>query len=151
MSLTKYERDLLESGMEFLDRARKEARSSTNENLRHALDVASSYLGELVLKMDERSARRQDKSWSGRKRNPPLILLSNPPMPYKGSRSGHGNLKFLDLISEECHAILYRHIEDGKPYRHDFERPTQLVAVERNGKKDVLITSEDNAPIWQDF
>lgn len=86
-----------------------------------------------------------------RGRNPPLILLSNPPMRYGGSRGGHGPLKFLDLISDECHAILYRHIEDGKPYRHDFERPTQLVAVERNGKKDVLITSEDGAPIWQDF
>jgi len=72
-------------------------------------------------------------------------------MQYKGSRGGHGPLKFLDLISDEAHAILYRHAEDGKPYRHDFERPTHLVAVERNGKKDVLITSADNAPIWQDF
>jgi hypothetical protein len=84
-------------------------------------------------------------------RNPPLILLSNPPMQYRGPRGGHGPLKFLDVISEEAHAILYRHAEDGKPYRHDFERPTHLIAVERNGKHDVLITSADNEPIWQDF
>ena len=145
MPLTRYERELLDSGAELVRKAHDNLRMGnwSERELKVFLQTALSYLGELQGKMQEQGTRRT--------RNPPLILLSNPPMKYRGSQSGHGPLKFLDLISDECHAILYRHIEDGKPYRHDFERPTQLVAVERNGKKDVLITSEDGAPIWQDF
>jgi len=141
MPLTQYERDLLDRGVEQLTLA---IQAVGNGKLPYGLLMdAKSYLNELQAKVHSQGVHRR--------RNPPLILLSNPPMRYKGSRSGHGSLKFLDLISDEAHAILYRHIEDGKPYRHDFERPTQLVAIERNGKKDVLITSEDDSPIWQDF
>ena len=144
MPLTRYERDLLDEGVSHIVRALSIVKKVSGLQVVHSeLVDALAYLYELQAKMEAQGTRR--------KRNPPLILLSNPPMRYKGSQSGHGSLKFLDLISDECHAILYRHAEDGKPYRHDFERPTQLVAVERNGKKDVLITSEDGAPIWQDF
>lgn len=54
-------------------------------------------------------------------------------------------------ISREAHAILYRHVEDGKQYRHDFERPTSLVTLFDGDTNDVLITSPDGSPIWQDF
>lgn len=144
MPLTRYERDLLDHGVQQVVDALAIVKGKPGLHVvHHHLVDALAYLYELQAKMEGIA--------SPRKKNPPLILLSNPPMRYGGSRGGHGPLKFLDLISDECHAILYRHIEDGKPYRHDFERPTQLVAVERNGKKDVLITSEDGAPIWQDF
>lgn len=68
----------------------------------------------------------------------------NPPHPIRGYKTG-------DIISNEAHAILYRHAEDGKQYRHDFVNPTSLVALSRSGRHDVLITSPDGFPIWQEF
>ena len=147
MALTKYERDLLDEGVGFVKDAYRDLRSGqwSEAQLRKYLEIALSYLGELQGKMQEQGTRRR--------RNPPLIVLSNPPVRMhrfiKGVE-GH-EVDVEGIISTEAHAILYRHFEDGKPYRHDFEHPTTLMAVDINGRKCVVIESPDGNPIWQDF
>lgn len=92
----------------------------------------------------------QERTAKGHHRNPPIVLAPghNPPMNARRIPTG---TRVAGLISEEAHAILYRHVEDGKQYRHDFQHPTLLLALERGERKDVLITSPDGWPIWQDF
>lgn len=88
----------------------------------------------------------------GRLGNPPLMILSNPPFKLSHKyRNMSGPIKLVGEISGEVHAILYRHSDDSEPYRHDFEHDTTMLAVERAGKCDLLITSPDGHPIWQDF
>jgi hypothetical protein len=83
--------------------------------------------------------------------NPPLVVAhKNPPMNLK-RRIETGSSRIKGLMSEEVHAILYRHADDSELYRHDFENPTLMLAVERAGQRDILITSPDGFPIWQDF
>lgn len=88
---------------------------------------------------------------AGYHRNPNMMILSNPPMRAVARYGAMHGLKVVGEISGEAHAILYRHKDDRKPYEHEFEHPTSLLAVERAGRKDVLITSPDGSPIWQDF
>lgn len=87
--------------------------------------------------------------------NPAMVIYGNPPAQLtkagRFSRDIKGPMTLKGIISHEAHAILYRHVKDGKPYRHDFEHPTTLLAVERNGQNDVVITSPDGNPVWQDF
>ena len=85
-------------------------------------------------------------------RNPPLVFNGNPPMRVQ-SGMGIQLAPLVDVgeISHEAHAILYRHLDDGKTYRHDFERPTWLLAVKRAGQHEVLIASPRGDPIWQEF
>lgn len=85
--------------------------------------------------------------------NPPLVIFGNPPM-GKVRRGAHRFEagKIVGQLSDEAHAILYRHIEDGKPYRHDFETPVGIFAIERAGHRDILLTtSPEFTPIWEDF
>lgn len=82
----------------------------------------------------------------GYHRNPSLVIFGNPP-----GKTLRGPIEVCGPMSREAHAILYRHVEDNKAYRHDFENPTTLLAIERDGKREVLITSPDGEPIWQDF
>lgn len=87
----------------------------------------------------------QERAAKGHHRNPPMrrgrriVEHSN----YSAQRVG--------LMSQEVHAVLYRHIEDGKQYRHDFEHETSLIALLHGEANDVLITSPDGFPIWQEF
>lgn len=87
----------------------------------------------------------QERAAKGHHRNPPLT---------RGRRLlGHSNYTAhrAGLMSKEVHAILYRHIEDGEQYRHDFDHSTSLIALRHGDANDVLITSPDGFPIWQDF
>ena len=76
----------------------------------------------------------------------------NPPM-RRGRRIAERNYsaRKVGLMSTEVHAVLYRHIEDGKQYRHDFAHETSLIALLHGEANDVLITSPDGFPIWQEF
>lgn len=89
----------------------------------------------------------------GYHRNPAqLVVYGNPPLTVSKKYGDlRGPIRLVGAISGEAHAILYRHSHDGKQYRHDFEHPTSLIAVERAGRRDVIITSPDGDPIWQNF
>jgi len=85
-------------------------------------------------------------------RNPTLAIFGNPPLRLgRKYRDIHGPVRLVGEISGEVDAILYRHANDGKHYRHDFEHSTSLLAIQRGEYRDVLITSPDGNAIWQDF
>lgn len=87
----------------------------------------------------------------GAHKNPPLVVFGNPPMGVKPGPGFFRGGSVVGQMSREVHAVLYRHLEDGKPYRHDFEHPTSMYAIERAGQRDVLITSPDGYAIWNDY
>jgi hypothetical protein len=90
------------------------------------------------------------------RRNPPLLIVGNPPLQLSRRGrdriySGDGPLRFEEQMSSEVHSLAYRHSEDDKLYKHEFEKPTEMWAVKRGDKKDILLTSFGAAPLWQDF
>jgi hypothetical protein len=86
----------------------------------------------------------QEQAAKGHHRNPPLTI-------HRHSRRRHYQSTIVGELSHEAHAILYRHVEDGRQYRHDFVNPTSLLTLFDGERNDVLITSPDGWPIWQDF
>lgn len=88
----------------------------------------------------------------GYHRNPMMMVLGNPPFTVARKYGDlRGPIRLVGEISGEAHAILYKHKDDRKLYEHEFGHPTALLAIERAGRHDVLITSPDGSPIWQDF
>lgn len=66
------------------------------------------------------------------RRNPALAILANPGR----------------TLSREVHSLAYRHTEDGKAYRHDFEGPVNA-RLNRDGS--VTLRHRDGKRIWDDF
>ena len=53
-------------------------------------------------------------------------------------------------MGDDVHSVRYRHAKDGVQYKHDFEQGSaKLYAIERNGKRDLLITGA--VPLWDNF
>jgi len=60
--------------------------------------------------------------------------------------------KIIDVIGTEVDCIAYKHAKDGKRYKHDFRRGSaEVIAVERHGRKELLITSPSGVPLWDEF
>lgn len=58
--------------------------------------------------------------------------------------------RIVGVIGSDVHSVAYKHAKDGKLYRHDFKRGSaQAIAVERHGKRDILITGD--VPLWDEF
>lgn len=95
--------------------------------------------------------RLKRQAESGRHANPPLVIYGNPPLQGRKLRPVHSRspLTVVGQLSDDVHAILYTHVDDGKDYRHDFEGAASMFAVERAGKRDVLVTGPK--PLWGDF
>ena len=89
-----------------------------------------------------------------RRRNPPLALfMGNPPMRTKGGFRGGDvprQVQVSGVISGEAHSIAYKHVHNGKLYKHDFETPVSLLAATMGGKRVVIIVGDD-ADIWDDY
>lgn len=68
------------------------------------------------------------------KRNPGLAIYSNPG----------------GVMGTKVYAIEYRHAEDGKDYRHDFDTAVRMIALE-NG--DILLkrAKATDGALWEDF
>jgi hypothetical protein len=88
----------------------------------------------------------QNQALRGVHRNPPALAISR-----QETRRKHYQSQVVGVLSRDAHAVLYKHIEDGRRYRHDFEHRTSLLTLFDGQKNDVLITSPDGFPIWQDF
>ncbi len=59
--------------------------------------------------------------------------------------------KIVGVIGTDVHTIAYRHV-NGKPFKHDFQKGSaEVVAIERHGKRELLITSPDGVPLWNEF
>lgn len=52
------------------------------------------------------------------------------------------------VLSREVHSLAYRHDDDGKAYRHEFEGPVRA-ELKRDGS--VLLRSSQGKKIWDDF
>lgn len=99
--------------------------------------------GESHAIIEDVQQRLRDLQERAMHRNPPAITRAGQKRNYQSQVVG--------TLSREVHAVLYRHIEDGKQYRHDFERPTSMLTLFDGERNDVLITSPDGSPVWQDF
>lgn len=79
--------------------------------------------------------------------NPPLLVWGpNPPrrgrwMPFWRD----------DLLSERAYALAYRHVEDGKDYKHDFASGVDVVTGDLGGTRAILLYRPDGKPLWKDF
>lgn len=61
-------------------------------------------------------------------------------------------MKMFGVISNDVRSVAYRHAKDSKLYKHDFERNSaEAIAMIRHGKHDLLITSPDGLPLWDEF
>lgn len=54
-------------------------------------------------------------------------------------------------IGKDVHDIRYKHAKDSKNYEHEFGKGVEVYAVERNGKRDLLLTHKEGLPLWDDF
>lgn len=84
------------------------------------------------------------------RRNPPLVVFANPGNRRTQVKSVCVNR--VGFLSHEVHSVAYVHCDDGKPYQHDFERPTDLIACKTDdGRKVLVILNPDGEPVWEDF
>jgi hypothetical protein len=66
-----------------------------------------------------------------------------------GSRVSAGRI--VGQIGDDVHEIRYRHVDDGEFYKHEFNGEAEVFAVERNGKRELLIAHRRGLPLWEDF
>ena len=60
--------------------------------------------------------------------------------------------KIIGVIGRDVHSIAYVHATEHKPYKHDFKKGSaEIVAIERHGKRELLVTSPDGVPLWDEF
>lgn len=71
------------------------------------------------------------------------------PAPFEGQSFTAG--KAIGKIGDDVHSIRYRHAKDHKHYQHDFNGDVIVYAVERNGKRDLLLTHREGSPLWDEF
>ena len=87
-------------------------------------------------------------------RNPPLsIIMANPPLRMGVTLRkvlSAGRVTVHGVISERAEAITYKHVLNGKMYKHDFETPVSLIAAEIGGKRVVIVAGEHD-DVWDDY
>jgi hypothetical protein len=81
--------------------------------------------------------------------NPPLVVYGNPPIGFRGAKQVSG--RFAGKMSSNVYEVRYRHFEDDKDYRHPFEPGTDMWAIVDRGERQILLTRDDGAPLWEDF
>lgn len=64
---------------------------------------------------------------------------SNPPFIIQG------------VIGKDVHDIRYQHQKDGKFYKHEFGGSVEVLAVVRNGWKELLLVHKNHLPLWDEF
>lgn len=75
-----------------------------------------------------------------RRRNPPLTILGNPPLP--------SGLRIVRQLSRRVYAVEYKHIQDGDDYRHDFGSG---VCMELLSDGSIRIYSMTGKRLWKNF
>jgi hypothetical protein len=54
-------------------------------------------------------------------------------------------------IGTDVHDIRYTHSSDGKSYEHHFGGEAEVWAVQRNNKRELLISHVRGLPLWEEF
>lgn len=110
------------------------------------------YIGNLLATVagapsDQRVLRRirdavdalHDQVKEGYHRNPSSSRLYEP-------------FKINGVIAKDVHQIKYQHAQNKDFFQHKFERGSaEILAVTRHGKRELLITSPDGVPLWDEF
>jgi hypothetical protein len=71
----------------------------------------------------------------------------NAPPFGKGFQAG----QVIGQIGDDVNDIRYRHVTDRKWYEHQFNGDVLVFAVERNGKRDLLLTHKSGKSLWEEF
>lgn len=101
----------------------------------HTDEDANETLGE-ALEILERLRKQVS---GGYHRNPAGSVLRGP-------------IEIAGILSHDLRSVAYRHAKDSKLYKHDFERNSaEVLALIRNGKRDLLLSSPDGIPLWDEF
>ena len=87
----------------------------------------------------------------GYHRNPAGLVIYGGNPPLRARRVDIRGAAVKGTISLNVHAIQYQHAEDRRNYEHTFDSETHMLALERGGIRDVLLTSPDGLPLWDDF
>lgn len=67
-------------------------------------------------------------------------------------RNPYTPFRVVGVLGKAVHTIAYKHAKDHKLYKHDFNgENAEVLAVERHGKRELLITSPDGLPLWDEF
>lgn len=82
--------------------------------------------------------RLREQVQAGYHRNPSSSRLYQP-------------FRIVGPIAEDVYDIRYRHHKNGKNYEHEFNGSANILAVERHGKREMLIVSSDGLPLWDEF
>ena len=85
----------------------------------------------------------------------PSLVVFNPPVglvPFRVKRIlGPGN-KFVGVVSVDVQDIGYRHVDDGKLYRHEFDEATDMFAVVGpDGGHCILLVGSKGQSLWEEF
>lgn len=92
-----------------------------------------SMIGEAAGAKGQRKQERKERRRRKATKNPVLAIMGNPA---------------LRVFSEDVHAILYTHADDGKSYRHDFRGGVNMAALSDGS---VLIYHPAGLPVWREF
>lgn len=67
-------------------------------------------------------------------------------------RNPYTPFRVVGLMGDDVHSVAYHHAKERGLFKHDFQRGSaQLYAVDRHGKRDLLITSVEGVPLWDEF
>ncbi len=59
--------------------------------------------------------------------------------------------RVVDTISRDVREVRYVHAKDGEWYTHDLRGDVNLIAIERHGKRELLLAHEYGKPLWDEF
>lgn len=125
------ESDALADIGNLLDKALPNMVARDSEGVKHARRLVA----EAIKGID--ALREQVKG--GYHRNPSSSRLYEP-------------FKIVALLGREVDSIAYIHATENKPYEHDFQRGSaEVYAVERHGRRELLIVSPKRVPLWDEF
>lgn len=110
------------------DQARERARATAGAAYWRAA-VKKYTIATIGGKMPARKERKKGKP----EKNPVLAIMGNPP----------GR-----VFSNDVHAILYTHADDGEYYRHDFAGGVRMTAL---ADGSVLIHHPGGKPVWRNI
>lgn len=78
----------------------------------------------------------------GRHTNPALAIMN--PLPG-------GKLRADEKMSDRVYELAYKHVEDGRDYKHDFAAGVQLWSVTMGEVRAALLVGKNGQPLWKDF
>lgn len=91
----------------------------------------------LIEEAQDRLRELQEQAMKGHHRNP------------RRGRFQAGTV--VGKIGDDVHDIRYTHADDGENYEHQFNGEVEVYAVERAGKRDLLLTHVRGLPLWDEF